>query len=101
MLGICYGKAKTGYLRGYLKVVGQNFWYLISENKNLYTDIIEPIGYRAEELNEAFIQEQTRITDRFTRQFIERFCDETGAIDWVKLVEFNSGNYDLDRFPPA
>ncbi|MCP4361921.1 MAG: hypothetical protein GY796_28245, partial [Chloroflexi bacterium] len=45
---------RTSYLRGYLKVVGQNFWYLISENKDLYTDIIEPIGYRAKQHNEAF-----------------------------------------------
>lgn len=101
VLGICYGKAKTGYLRGYLEVAGQNFWYLISQNRDLYTDIIEPIGHQAEELNKTFSQEYARVVNRFTRQFIERFCDETGAIDWVKLVEFNSGNYDLDRFPPA
>lgn len=94
VLGICYGKAKTGYLRGYLKIAGQNFWHLISENKDLYTDIIEPIGHRVEELNRAFAEELARITNRFTHQFIERFCDDTGAIDWVKLVEFNSGNYD-------
>ena len=35
VLGICYGKNRTSYVRGYLKVVGQNFWYLISENRNL------------------------------------------------------------------
>ena len=98
VLGICYGKTRTSYLRGYLKVVGQNFWYLVSENKQLYTDIIEPIGYRAKEHNDAFYEEKTRVVNRFTREFIDRFCDDTGAIDWVKLVEFNSGNYDLDRF---
>ncbi|MBL7066144.1 MAG: cytosolic protein [Anaerolineae bacterium] len=98
VLGICYGKTRTSYLRGYLKVVGQNFWYLVSENKQLYTDIIEPIGYRAKEHNDAFYEEKTRVVNRFTREFIDRFCDDTGAIDWVKLIEFNSGNYDLDRF---
>jgi hypothetical protein len=55
VLGICYGKTRTTYLRGYLKVVGQNFWYLISENEDLYTDIIEPIGYRAKEHNDAYL----------------------------------------------
>jgi len=98
VLGICYGKTRTSYLRGYLKVVGQNFWYLVSENKQLYTDIIEPIGYRAKEHNDAFYEEKARVVNRFTREFIDRFCDDTGAIDWVKLVEFNSGNFDLDRF---
>ena len=65
VLGICYGKTKTSYLRGYMKVVGQNFWYLISENRDLYTDIIEPIGYRAREHNEIFLAEKSRVTNRF------------------------------------
>jgi hypothetical protein len=99
VLGICYGKTRTSYMQaGYLKVVGQNFWYLISQNKNLYTDIIEPIGYRAKEHNDAFEAEKNRIINRFTGQFISKFCDLTGTIDWVKLVEFNSGNFDLDQF---
>ena len=97
-LGICYGKTKTRRLRGYLKVVGQNFWYLLSESENLYTDIIEPIGYRAKEHTDGFHKEKARVVNQFTRQFIDRFCDDTGAIDWVRLVQFNSGNYDLDRF---
>jgi hypothetical protein len=98
VLGICYGKSKTTYLRGYLKVSGQNFWYLISENMDLYTDIIEPIGFRAKEHNEAFILEKAQVQNRFTKSFIDRFCDEKGGIDWVKLVEYNSGNFDLDQF---
>lgn len=98
VLGICYGKTRTNYLRGYLKVVGQNFWYLISENEDLYTDIIEPIGYRAKEHNDAFDKGKAGVVNRFTGEFIGRFCDDTGAIDWVKLVGFNSGNYDLNKF---
>lgn len=98
VLGICYGKTKTSYLRGYLKVVGQNFWYLISENRDLYTDIIEPIGYRAKQHNDAFVDEKARVTNKFTKKFIDSYCDESGAIDWVKLVEWNSGNFDLDKF---
>ena len=98
VLGICYGKTKTSYVRGYLKVVGQNFWYLISENKDLYTDIIEPVGHRAKEHNENFMRERAKLINLLTKQFIDRFCDTTGTIDWVKLVEFNSRNYDLDKF---
>lgn len=82
---------------GYLKIVGQNFWYLISENEDLYTDIVEPIGHRAKEHNEAFEEEKTRIVNRFTGQFISSFCNPTGAINWVKLVEFNSGNFNHDQ----
>jgi len=98
ILGICYGKTRTNYLRGYLKVVGQNFWYLISENENLYTDIIEPVGYHAKEHNDAFIKEKARVENKISGEFIDGFCDQDSAIDWVKLVEFNSGNFDLDNF---
>jgi hypothetical protein len=99
VLGICYGKTRTRYTKaGYLKVVGQNFWYLISENRDLYTDIIEPIGHRAKEHNDASYKQKDMVVNSFTNQFFQRFCDSTGVIDWVKLVEFNSGNYDLDKF---
>lgn len=101
VLGICYGKTKTGYLRGYLKVVGQNFWYLISENKNLYADIVEPIGYKAKEHNVEFLNQRSGIVNLLNGELISRFCDSSGFIDWPKLVEFNSGNYDLDKFLPS
>jgi hypothetical protein len=100
VLGICYGKTKTSHLRGYLKIVGQNFWYLISENKELYTEIIEPIGYRAKEHNDMFLQQKGGIGDLLIKQFLERFCDEKGLIDWARLVQFNSGNFDVDEFLP-
>ncbi len=94
VLGICYGRVRTSFVRGYLKVVGQNFWYLISGNENLYTDIIEPLGYRAKQHNEKFKKQKSRLINIFTKNFLEEFCKD-GVIDWVKLVEFNSGNLDL------
>jgi len=94
VLGICYGKVKTSYVRGYLKVVGQNFRYLINEDENLYTDIIEPLGYRAKQHNAKFMKQKSKIINLFTQQFLADFCDE-GVINWKKLVEFNSGNLDL------
>ncbi len=96
VLGICYGKVRTSYLRGYLKVVGQNFWYLISENENLYTDIIEPLGYKAKQHNTKFTKEKSKIVNLFTQEFIIDFCDN-GIINWKKLVEFNSGNLDIKK----
>ena len=96
VLGICYGKTKTSFLRGYMKVVGQNFWYLISGNKELYKEIIEPIGYRAKEHNDSFYLEKNRVINRFTKQFLDNYCDSKGEINWERFVEFNSGNLDLD-----
>lgn len=94
VLGICYGKTKTTFLRGYMKIVGQNFWHLISENPNLYTDIVEPIGFRAREHNEDFAKKKAGIVNMLAMEFIPKFCNPSnGYIDWVKLVQFNSGNY--------
>ncbi len=99
VLGICYGKTKTVTTnKGYIKVVGQNFWTLISENKNLYVDIIEPLGYHANKHNEAYKIEKDKITNLLTRKFTNKFCTDDGLIDWEKLLKANSGNYDLDQF---
>ncbi len=102
VLGICYGKTKTAHMnRGYLKVVGQNFWYLISENRELYTDIIEPIGYKAKEFNDQFLAEKASIENRLTKLFVDEYCTESGAIDWPRLVRLTCGNYDMDEFMPS
>jgi hypothetical protein len=94
VLGICYGKTKTSFIRGYMKIVGQNFWYLISENPNLYIDIIEPVGHRAEEHNNNFAEEKSKIISRFTIEIGNKFFhSSTGEVDWMKLTQFNSGNY--------
>ena len=98
VLGICYGKTRTNFLRGYLKVVGQNFWYFISENRQLYTEIVEPIGYRAREHNERYLRSKAEVVNRMTKDFLDDFCNPAGAIDWNKLIETTCGNYDLDRF---
>lgn len=94
VLGICYGKTRTTFIRGYMKVVGQKFWYLISENPNLYTDIVDPIGYEAKKHNDDFLLKRNGIANLLTNQFFNEFCDPaTGLIDWVKLIQFNSGNF--------
>ena len=100
VLGICYGRTRTSFLRGYMKVVGQNFWYFISEDKNLYTDIVDPIGYRAKEHNDAYLSKKAEVANLITRDFIEEYCDRSGAIAWDKLVRATCGNYDLYKFLP-
>jgi len=93
ILGICYGRAKTTMKHGFiLQVCGQNFWYLVSGDKSFYTKIIEPLGYRAKELNESFLAKKTQLINKFTGDFISEFCDRDGKILWEKIVKYNSGN---------
>ncbi len=97
VLGICYGKVKTNRLRGYIKLVGQNFWTFISGNEDLYKKIVQPIGYKAKEHNDKYNKEYSKIVNQLTKQFIERYCDETGEINWEMLVQETCGNLDLER----
>jgi hypothetical protein len=89
--GCCYGKDNTPDKGDYFKYCGQRFWEFISGVETLYTDIIEPLGCKAKERNDAFLESYARMVNKFTREFTADFCDETGQINWKKLVEFNSG----------
>ena len=75
----------------YLKLCGQPFWAFISGNNDLYTDIIEPLGHKAKEKNELFLNEYAKITNISTLEFLKDFCSPNGEILWKKLIAFNSG----------
>jgi len=75
----------------YLKLCGQRFWAFVSGNDNLYTEIIEPLGHRAKEKNDQFLEEYSKVVNKFSFEFMEMFCDSTGAIHWEKVIQFNSG----------
>lgn len=88
--GCCYGKDSKPDKGDYFKYCGQQFWEFISGNENLYTDIIEPLGYKAKEKNEEFQISYVKVINKFTKEFIDNFCTIDGEIEWNKLVEFNS-----------
>jgi len=87
--GCCYGRDNKPDKGDYFKYCGQKFWELISANQNLYVDIIEPLGFKAKEKNEEFIEEYSQIINKFTLEFSKKFC-LNGRIDWDALVRFNS-----------
>ena len=48
-----------------------------------------PYLFRAKNLTTA-----SELIDDLSNQFFNEYCDSnTGLIDWVKLIQFNSGNY--------
>ncbi len=87
--GCCYGRDKIPDKGDYFKYCGQRFWELISANQDLYVDIIEPLGHKAKEKNEEFLEEYSQIINKFTLEFNQKFCVD-GRIDWDALVRFNS-----------
>lgn len=88
--GCYYGRDNKPQKIGYVKLCGQRFWELISEQSNLYTDIIEPLGYKAKEKNESFMQAYAQAINIFTLQFAQEYCID-GIINWNKIVSLNSG----------
>lgn len=89
--GCCYGIDNKPDKGDYYKYCGQEFWEFISSNKNLYTEIIEPLGHKSKERNDEFMESYSNMINKFTRVFTIDFCKANGEIDWIKLVEFNSG----------
>lgn len=87
--GCCYGIENKPNKGSYFKYCGQEFWEFISDDENLYIDIIEPLGHNAKEKNEEFLLAYARVINKFTLKFSQDFCEE-GMINWKKIVEFNS-----------
>lgn len=88
--GCCFGKDNRSDKSGYLKLCGQRFWEFISGDAKLFIDIIEPIGYKAKEKNDKFMENYAQVINKLTLEFSQKFCDN-GKINWAKLVEYNSG----------
>ncbi len=88
--GCCYGRVNKIDKGEYLKLAGQQFWELISNEKEMYLRFIEPLDYKAKERNDLYIQKYSALLNKFTQQFSNEFC-VNGIIDWKKLVKFNSG----------
>jgi len=88
--GCCFGTDNKPDKGDYLKLCGQRFWELISNDTNLYKEIIEPIGHKAKQKNEEFSENYAQIINKLTLEFSQNFCTD-GKINWEKLVEYNSG----------
>jgi len=88
--GCCYGRDAKPEKGDYQKLCGQSFWELLSGDPDMYHEIIEPLGHEAKKRNEAFAKAYAKVTNLFTASFIADFCQADGAIDWQKLVSFNS-----------
>jgi hypothetical protein len=88
--GCCYGRDNKPDKGDYYKYCGQKFWEFISGDENLYIELIEPLGNKAKERNDDFMKSYSQMINKFTKEFTNNFCLESGEIDWDKLVIINS-----------
>lgn len=89
--GCCYGKSKHSLMEGnFYKYCGQKFWEFISGDKDLYLNIIKPLGSKVQERNDIYILKYTALLNKLTFQFSKEFCDDQGLIDWPRIIKLNS-----------
>lgn len=88
--GCCYGRDNNPDKGDYFKYCGQRFWDFISGEPDLYLEIIEPLGHRAREKNDEFLESYAQMINKFTKEFMDDFCKPNFEIDWDKLVKLNS-----------
>ena len=97
--GCCYGRDEKPDKGTHFKICGQDFWALISGDRDLYTRIIEPLGHDAKQRNDDFMRNYGAVVNRFTLEFMQRFCDDVSAIDWDALVRYCSATTPLLPLP--
>lgn len=97
--GCCYGQDSQPDKGDYFKYCGQRFWEFISGNSELFVEIIEPLGHDANQKDEDFIKSRAQMINKFTKEFSNYFCKDTGEIDWNKLIRFNSAQYPIPITP--
>jgi hypothetical protein len=95
--GCCYGRDNKPDKGDYQKLCGQRFWELVSGDESMYQEIIKPLGHKAKEQNQAFSMEYCKVENRLTAQFIKDYCRNDGAIDWERIVAFNSATNKPDK----
>ncbi len=92
--GCCYGRTtpRNHYKKNgdYFKYCGQVFWEFISGDRDLYKDIVEPLGYLAHEKNDEYEISYAKKINMFTKELTQDFFTTDGEINWAKLLEFNS-----------
>lgn len=89
--GCCYGKDSKPDKGDYHKYCGQRFWEFVSNDTDIYTDIIKSIGNKAKIRNTRFNNEYAKVINKFTLEFSKVYCDENGTLLWEELLKFNSG----------
>jgi hypothetical protein len=94
--GCIYGKDNNPFKenidteQSYYKVCGQEFWELISGDKELYKQIILPLDKEAKKRSEHFKEVYSSKSNEMIKEFSDNFLTKKGLIDWEKIIDFVS-----------
>lgn len=93
LVGYCYGRkvSEPNDKKIFRELAGQAFWADITGDEGVYVAIIQVMRNKPLEHKEQYMAEWAKAKNLFTREFIDKYCTEAGAVDWEKIVKFNSG----------
>lgn len=95
IVGYAYGtKNETGRGKAkiYEEIAGEEFWEIITGDKDFYTKIISFMDTLPEKYIDDYKTSYAKAANRLIRDFSTEFCNLDGTINWEKLVDFNSGS---------
>jgi hypothetical protein len=100
VLAYCYGRIgrrkSTSVI--YREVAGQEFWEEITGDPEFYKKLIDLIDREVvAKKKRAYQTEWDRAVNKHSIEFGNLFCDKGGAINWEKLIEFNSGKRQQEK----
>lgn len=93
--GCIYGKDANPFKKHedaekeYYKYAGQDFWYFISGDDDLYREIIKPLDQEARKKDEEFKRQYAAKINEMTQDFMNHFITNN-QIDWIKLIDYVS-----------
>ncbi|MGD0650096.1 MAG: PmeII family type II restriction endonuclease [Verrucomicrobiia bacterium] len=92
LVGQSYGQQQSEPTENsrFRRLSGQIFWQEITGDKDFYLKLIRLMRDVPAKHKPKFKADWDHAVNRFTREFMDEFCQPDGAIDWEKLVQFNS-----------
>lgn len=76
--------------KSYYKFCGQEFWELITGDKDFYQEIIIPIDKEAKKRDENFRKSYYTKINELTKDFSNNYLSDDGQINWEKIIDFVS-----------
>jgi site-specific DNA-methyltransferase (cytosine-N4-specific) len=73
----------------YIKLCGQNFWELVSGDKDLYKNLIKPLDLEVKKRDDLFKETYVKKINEMTKDLIDLFYTKN-QLDWDKIVDYVS-----------
>ena len=99
ILGHGYGRkaGESNSKRPYDVRSGQAFWQELTGDPDFYLKLIRFMDKHPDAHRIQYEEEWNKASNRFEKEFLDRFSTPEGEIDWEKLVEFNSGSGNINN----